>query len=301
MISPVTMDPKASTQLAVDDWARSGSYHAVGGHRIFAVDTGGQKPPLVLLHGYPTSSHDFHRVLPKLAEKFRVIVHDHLGFGLSDKPARYSYSLLEQTNQAIALWQALGVHRAHLVAHDYGTSIATELIARRNAGDEPLELMSLTLSNGSVHIELAKLRFIQKLLRNKLTGPIVARLSSKRIFRSNMRQLWGDPSKLGEDEVDVMWAILTRNQGKSRLHKITQYLRDRVRYWERWVGALKACDLPTHVLWGAEDPITGGDVARLHHDEIANSKLTLLDGVGHYPMLEAPDRWADALVGELPA
>jgi pimeloyl-ACP methyl ester carboxylesterase len=268
----------------------------VGGHRFFVVDTAGDKPPLVVLHGYPTSSHDYHLVLPKLAERYRVIIHDHLGFGLSDKPADYSYSLLEQTNQTVALWQTLGVRRAHLVAHDYGTSIATELMARRNQGDEPVAFASLTLSNGSVHIELAKLRFIQKLLRNRLTGPIVARLSSKRVFRSNMRKLWADPSKLGEEEISLMWALLTRNQGKHRLHKITQYLRDRVRYRDRWVGALKACDLPTHVLWGAEDPITGGDVARVHHGEIASSTLTLLDGVGHYPMLETPERWADALI-----
>jgi pimeloyl-ACP methyl ester carboxylesterase len=287
--------------MTVDDWAKKGSTHAVGGPRLFAVDTGGDKLPLVVLHGYPTSSHDYHRVLPKLAERHRVVVHDHLGFGLSDKPADYSYSLLEQTNQAVALWQALGVRRAHLVAHDYGTSIATELLARRNEGDEPVELVSLTLSNGSVHIELAKLRFIQKLLRNRLTGPIVARLSSQRVFGSSMRKLWADPSKLGDEEISLMWALLTRNQGKNRLPKITQYLRDRVRYWDRWVGALKASDLPTHVLWGAEDPITGGDVARVHHDEIENSTLTLLDGVGHYPMLESPDRWADALIGQLPA
>ena len=287
--------------MTLDDWARLGSYHSVGRHRFFVVDTGGDKPPLLVLHGYPTSSHDYHRVLPTLAERYRVIVHDHLGFGLSDKPAEYSYSLLEQTDQAVTLWRALGVRRAHLVAHDYGTSIATELMARRIEGDKSVEFASLTLSNGSVHIELAKLRFIQKLLRNRLTGPIVARLSSKRIFRANMRQLWADPSKLGDEEICLMWAFLTRDQGKKRLHKITQYLRDRVRYWDRWVGALKVCDIPTHVLWGAEDPITGGDVARVHHREIPNSTLTLLDGVGHYPMLESPDRWADALMRHLPA
>ena len=285
--------------MTVDVWARKGSFHEVGGHRFFVVDTAGDKPPLIVLHGYPTSSHDYHKVLPQLAGKFRVIIHDHLGFGLSDKPADYSYSLIEQTNHAIALWQALGVRRAHVFAHDYGTSIATELIARRNEGDEPIALSSLTLSNGSVHIELARLRFIQKLLRNKLTGPIVARLSSRRIFRSNMRQLWADPSGLDEQEIDLMWALLTRDRGKHRLHQITQYLRDRVRYWERWVGALKASDLPTHILWGAEDPITGGDVARVHHAEIPRSTLTLLDGVGHYPMLESPGRWADALLSQM--
>lgn len=298
------LDPRASARAAVGRWADAGAYYRARGHRVFAIDTGdtgGDRPALVILHGYPTSSHDYHRVLPRLSERHRVIVHDHLGFGLSDKPAAYSYSLMEQTEVALALWQALGVRRAHVVAHDYGTSVATELVARRNAGDEPIRLASLTLSNGSVHIELAKLRLIQKLLRSRLTGPLVARLSSERLFRANMRKLWADPSRLGDHELRVMWELLIRDHGKLRLHAITQYLRERVRYWDRWVGGLRAVTLPTHVLWGAEDPITGRDVARLHHDEIAGSTLTLLEGVGHYPMLEAPERWAEALLDRLPA
>lgn len=286
--------------MTVDDWARQGSFLSIAGRRMFVVDTGGDKPPLLVLHGYPTSSHDYRGVLPALAARHRVIVHDHLGFGLSDKPADYAYGLLAQTDQAVALWRSLGVRRAHVFAHDYGTSVATELVARRNAGDRTIELASLTLSNGSVHIELAKLRLIQKLLRNKVVGPIVARLSSERVFRANMRGLWGDPSRLDDAEVRLMWALLVRDGGKRRLHQITQYLRDRVRYWDRWVGALRATDLPTHILWGTEDPITGRAVAEVHHAEMPHSRLTLLDGVGHYPMLEAPERWTAALLSGLP-
>ncbi len=59
-------------KMKVDDWAKQGSLHTVGGHRFFVIDTGGDKPPLVVLHGYPTSSHDYHLVLPKLAERYRV-------------------------------------------------------------------------------------------------------------------------------------------------------------------------------------------------------------------------------------
>lgn len=282
--------------MNVEEWRAEGSYHTLEGRTLFVVDSGGDKEPLVILHGYPTSSHDFHRVLPALAREYRVIVHDHLGFGLSDKPLDYSYSLHEQADLALLLWRGLGVESARLVAHDYGTSVATEIIARRNVGFEPVSLASLTLCNGSVHIELARLRLIQKLLRNKSLGPLVARLSSKRVFRRNMRKLWWDPSKLKAEEIDVMWDLLTRSEGKRVLPRITQYLRDRVLFWHRWVGALTRSTLPTNILWGAEDPITGRNVAEVHHNEIPHSQLTLLDRLGHYPMLEDPDRWADALL-----
>jgi len=284
------------------EWHAMGESHTVDGRTVFVFDTaaddgaGADTSTLVVLHGYPTSSHDYHRVLPDLAAHYRVIVHDHLGFGLSEKPRDYSYALVEQADVALLLWQQLGVRSAHVFAHDYGTSVATELLARWNRGFRPVGLESITLCNGSVHIELARLRVIQKLLRNQTLGPLVARLSSQRVFNRNMRRLWHDPSTLPQADLDTMWELLTRDGGKAVLPKITQYLRDRVLYWHRWVGALQQSQLPLAFLWGAEDPITGRDVADVHHAEAPGSRLTVLDGVGHYPMLEAPRRWTDALL-----
>jgi pimeloyl-ACP methyl ester carboxylesterase len=291
--------------MNVEAWRTTGAFHTLHGRTLVVVDTdagdntNNAKTTLVLLHGYPTSSHDFSRVLPDLAAHYRVIVHDHLGFGLSDKPRDYSYSLHEQTDVALLLWQHLAVRSAHVFAHDYGTSVATELLARWNRGFRPVPLESITLCNGSVHIELARLRFIQKLLRNEAVGPLVARLSSQRVFNRNMRQLWHDPALLPQADLDTMWELLTRDGGKAVLPRITQYLRDRVLYWHRWVGALQQSQLPLNFLWGAEDPITGRDVAEVHHAEAPGSRLAVLDGVGHYPMLEAPDRWTDALLALL--
>jgi pimeloyl-ACP methyl ester carboxylesterase len=96
-----------------------------------------------------------------------------------------------------------------------------------------------------------------------------------------------------------MWELLIRDGGKRLLPRITQYLRDRELYWHRWVGALRESRLPLAFLWGAEDPITGRDVAEVHHAEAPGSRLTVLDGVGHYPMLEAPRRWTEALLALL--
>ena len=280
-----------------EDWQARGAHHEIAGHSVFAVDTGGDedRPTLVVLHGYPTSSHDYYRVLDDLAAEYRVIVHDHLGFGLSDKPKNYSYSLLEQADVALLLWQKLGVRSASVFSHDYGTSIATELLARWNRGFRPITLESMILCNGSVHIELAKLRFIQKLLRDRTLGPVVARLTSQPVFNRNMRRIWHDPSTLPQTDLDVMWQLLIRDGGRAVLPEITQYLRDRVQFWHRWIGALQHSQLPLGFLWGAEDPIVGGDIAKVHHDEAPGSELIILENVGHYPMLEAPERWTTSL------
>lgn len=183
-----------------------------------------------------------------------------------------------------------------MLAHDYGTSVATELLARWIRGFRPIDLASFTLCNGSIHIEKARLRLVQKLLLSRRLGPLTARLTNRAIFEVNMRRLWHDPSTLAQEDLDVMWQLLEHDGGKQVIPQITQYLRDRRTYWHRWVGALEATPLPTAFVWGTEDPIVGGDVARLHHEETPGSQLRLLEGVGHYPMLEAPQRWANAVL-----
>ena len=83
--------------MNAEDWQAKGAFYNLNGHSLFVIETdtdrtagAGDRPTLVLLHGYPTSSHDYYRVLDDLAIEYRVIVHDHLGFGLSDKPRDYS-------------------------------------------------------------------------------------------------------------------------------------------------------------------------------------------------------------------
>ena len=271
----------------------------VGEHELFCVDSGGDKPVLLILHGYPTSSHDYWRALPILAEHYRVIVHDHLGFGFSDKPRDYSYSLVDQADHAIMLWRDVGVTEADLVAHDYGTSIATELLARRNLGAGPIKLRSLTLCNGSMHIELANLRIMQRLLKAPLVGPVVARLASQRLFRRNMRKLFADPSFLDDEELDAMWTQLVAADGRAVLPAVTRYIDERYKFWHRWIRALRDTDLPVHIVWARQDPVAVEKMAHVLHNEIANSDLQLLDGVGHFPMIEAVERWCAAVLDAL--
>jgi pimeloyl-ACP methyl ester carboxylesterase len=288
-------------------WFDVGQLIEVNGRKIFVIDTEHDhtkenindtgKPVLVILHGYPTCSYDYYKALPYLTKYFRVIVHDHLGFGYSEKPKDYSYSLFEQADFALNLWQQLGIDQAHIVAHDYGTSVATEILARDNENKlKPFEINSLTLCNGSMHIELAQLRTIQKLLLNRFTGPIVARLSNKKTLARNLKNIYFDASKINQEEINSLWTMMTFNYGRSVLHKTTQYIQQRYTYWDRWIGALKTSELPMSIVWAKDDPVAVLKIAETIHDETKNSKLTLLDDLGHFPMLEDSNRWAQAII-----
>jgi len=207
----------------METWQAQGEFIDIDGRRIFVIDTKEiHKPTLCILHGYPTCVYDYWKALALLSEKYRVVMHDHLGFGLSDKPIDYEYQLIDQADLAFKLWKKLGIDSCHLLAHDYGTSIATEMIYRNNQNQTDITFTQITLCNGSMHIELSQLRPIQKLLKNKFFGPLVARLTNKAILKRNFKKIYSDATKLDDAEIDAIWAMILHNNGRRVLSKITR-------------------------------------------------------------------------------
>ncbi len=283
--------------MKAEQWKNSGSIQSVNGFEHFVYDSGSDKPVLVVLHGYPTCTYDYHKALPYLESQFRVVMHDHLGFGFSAKPRNYSYSLMEQTDQALMLWQQLGIKEATVLAHDYGTSVATELLARKQRFDQfAVEIKQLILCNGSMHVEMAQLRLIQKLLLNKLTGPWVARLSNRRTLARNLKNIYHNPDLISDEELDALWEMMNHAGGKNVLHKTTQYIKQRYTYWHRWIGALQNTTLPVKIVWAKNDPVAVQAMAQVLAAEINNSDLIELDNLGHFPMLEDPEVWSKAIL-----
>ncbi|MEE9408887.1 MAG: alpha/beta hydrolase [Polaribacter sp.] len=289
--------------MTSNDWKQKGEYISVFGRKLFVIDSNvianemkQSQETLVILHGYPTSSYDYYKVLPQLSKKYRVIIHDHLGFGFSDKPLDYSYSLIEQAEVALQLWKQLGLTKVTLLAHDYGTSVATEILARHNKQQIGLQIHKLILCNGSMHIELSKLRTIQKLLKSKLTGKWVAKLTNYPIFKKNLRNVYFDKTKATENELKEMWFQLEHNNGRKVIHLLSNYINERYFFWHRWIGALKETQIPTKIIWAKNDPVAVAAIAALLTTEIANNKLCWIDNCGHFPMLEKPDEWSELVL-----
>jgi pimeloyl-ACP methyl ester carboxylesterase len=274
-------------------WRDRGRFLRIGGRSIFVIDSGPRDANTILfLHGFPTSSHDYRHVLPTLAVEHRVLTLDFLGYGLSDKPTDYSYSLFEQAELVCMLTRLLGIHRLKLVAHDMGTSVATELLAKRERGLLPFEVDALVLMNGSIHIELCSLTSSQKLLRTRL-GPLFVKLSSRRSFGAQMRRISGKP--LSDSDLDDMWCLMQHKDGLARMPELIRYVDERYRYWDRWVGALTRLDVPALVLWGTADTVAVMAIGEKLASEIPDARLVRLEAIGHYLMLEEPTRTLGAL------
>ena len=280
----------AALSADLQAWRARGRLLTVRGMEVFCVDEGSGADTLLLLHGFPTSSHDWSRVWDAFAARRRVVALDLPGFGFSAKPASYSYSLLEQADVVELVLRELGVARAYVIAHDMGTSVATELLARRETGLLHFAIDRLVLMNGSVHAELARLTPGQKLLRRRRLGPLFARVASATIYRLQLRRILGRNEALSDQDLTDQFALIRHRNGHLRLPAIIGYYEERTRFRERWIGAVERLDLPALILWGRLDPVAVPTIAEALAAETPGAQLVWMDDLGHYPQLEDPRR-----------
>ena len=275
-------------------WEREGSYEVVGGHRIFVRARDGSEPLLLLLHGFPSSSFDFRTLLPRLGDN-AVLTLDFLGFGLSDKPRGGDYGLRAQADIVEEVHRRRFAGReVFIVAHDMGTSVATELLARDIDGAGKLSIAGVVLFNGSVVVERASLTPSQKILRSRL-GPLAARLASRRVFRQQFGSLFSPDHPLSDEEADDQWALICHNGGRTMGAELIAYIGERVRFAERWHGAVRDWPGNLSLVWGMLDPVATTAVLDALRELRPAAPVTELAELGHYPQLEDPDRIAAAV------
>ncbi len=278
----------------VEAWRDRGELESLGGLDCFVIDRPGDetRAPVLWLHGFPSSSLDWHRVIDRAGRR-RMLLIDLPGFGFSAKPrAGYSYSLVDQADRVLMMLIRRGIDRIALVAHDMGTSLACELLARREAGLLPVAIESLVLTNGSVYIDQARLTPSQKLLRSPLAR-FYTRVASWWLFHWQIGKITGPA--IPESELAAMWALMRCNDGINALLPTIGYIDERYRFYHRWTGPLERLDIPTLVLWGRRDPVAVAAIGQRLADAIPGARLTWLEKLGHFPMLEDPDSFANAI------
>jgi pimeloyl-ACP methyl ester carboxylesterase len=265
-------------------WKSSGQFFDWKGHSIFVQDTAApNKPILLLIHGFPTSSYDFHLLWPELAETHRLIAFDMLGYGYSAKPANWDYSIFQQADIAEALLKAKGIHTCQVLTHDVGDTVGQELIARDVDGQLSFKAEKVVLLNGGLFPETHRAILVQKLMLSPL-GFLFTRLMKKAKLRASLRSVCS-PS-LREEDIDAAWTLVAHNQGNLRMHKLIQYMRERRENRDRWVGALQNARMPLVLIDGVDDPISGEHMVQRFEELVPGHTVVRLQGLGHYPHLE---------------
>ncbi len=279
-------------------WRDDAQYFTANGARIAywtSKRPDDEKPWLLLIHGYPTSSWDWSGLWPGLKNRFNLAALDMLGFGLSDKPRAIRYAIADQADLQEALLAQLGVGEAHLFAHDYGDTVAQELLARDHEGILSFSIKSVCFLNGGLFPEQHRARPIQKLGLTPLGG-LIGLLMTRAKFRDTFDGIFGPNTKAPDAEIDAHWALINENGGRGVLHKLLRYIPERRAFRERWVGALKDTSVPLRLINGGADPVSGRHLYDYYRDQVPNADAALFDDIGHYPHTEAPERTLSAFL-----
>lgn len=275
-------------------WEKGGATIRLLGRRIFTrTAIVGDRKPLLLIHGYPTSSYDWHALWEPLAARYSLYALDMLGFGLSEKPPGLRYTIEHQADFCQALVAEHECGPVHVLAHDYGDTVAQELLAREREGR--MRLRSVTFLNGGLFPETHRPRLIQRLLAMPLLGPFIAHGTTFGRFESTMRSIAGRNPPSGEELRD-QWALIEREEGYVALAGLITYMKQRRVNRKRWVGALIETTVPRQLICGAMDPVSGAHLADRYSELVPNPDVTLLPYVGHYPQLEVPAAVLEAYV-----
>jgi len=269
-------------------WLASGRHLEIEGKRVFLYERGGGQS-ILMLHGFPTSGYDWRGVIDGLASTYRCVALDFPGYGLSDKPEAYSYSLFPQTDVVEAIARELSITEAHVVSHDVGTSVHTELLAREQEGRLPFRMLSSTFLNGSMLQEMATITPFQKLLAANQTLPQAIAISQNLTanYIDGLKSVMKRPESLSEDDIVVMNDLIAYQEGNRRLPALSLYMRERYVHRERWIGALKKTKR-IQFIWADGDPVANVDLGRALSKEVPQARYTELAGLGHFLLMEDP-------------
>jgi pimeloyl-ACP methyl ester carboxylesterase len=298
--------------FSLQQWQQSGQYFLYKDVEIFYQDSKyselgvaqnessdfGTRPTLLLIHGFPTASWDWFKVWPSLCQQFRVITLDMIGFGFSAKPVSFDYSIHNQADVFEALLAHLNIKQCHIVAHDYGDSVAQELLYRHahiQHASEGIDIQSATLLNGGLFPETHRPKFIQSLLNSPIGG-FVTKLITKKSVDSNMRSVFGKNSQPSERELEEMWELINFNDGKRVFHKLIGYMSERKYHRQKWLDALTNAVCPIQIINGSADPISGEHMVERYETLVSKKNIKRLTDIGHYPQMEAPKEVSSAII-----
>ncbi len=293
------MTTQPASGAAVAAWERLGEYRVLAGHRIFSVSAPPLRAealePLLVLHGFPTSSFDFHAVLDDLRAHRRVFLLDMLGYGLSDKPD-LAYTISLQADVVGAFTSEVGITSLALLMHDMGDTVGGELLARQIDGSWPVEVTRRVLTNGSIYIAMAQLSAGQQMLLGlpdeRLAGD---GLIDGAAVEMGVAATFSPRANVSDDELTALGQLVVHNDGHLMLPRLIRYIEDRRRHEARFTGAIEAHPSPLGVVWGHDDPIAVPTMVERLHRARPDATVSLLDDVGHYPMIESPERFVAAV------
>ena len=245
----------------------------------------GRGAPVLLVHGTPTWSFEWRRVVTALAGKHRVIAPDHLGYGLSDKPEGAPYTPSDHARRLIALVDVLDLRELTLVVHDFGVPIGLPVALER-----PDRVTRIVVLNGWMwsHEGEASVARIDRLVRSRFGRWLYLDYDvSPRVL---LPGALGDRRRLTRELHHHYLSPFARRQDRSALLAMAEALYGGNAHYQRlWSAREQLRGKLTDIVWGSADPAFGASYLSRWREAFPAAKVTELPGIGHFLAEEAPE------------
>ncbi|MEB3050334.1 alpha/beta hydrolase [Mycolicibacter sp. MYC123] len=269
-------------------------YATVAGRRLFYREAGSAgAPAIVLLHGFPASSHMFRDLIARLADDYRVIAPDHLGFGYSDMPpvTEFDYTFDNLTEFTQALLDQLGLDRYAIYVQDYGAPIGWRLALSR-----PGSISAIVTQNGNGYDEGFVEDFWKTVwdYQHEQTAETEAAIrTALDVDAVKWQYLTGAPdeSLVSPDTWTLDAALLSRPGNDEVQLKLFRDYATNAPMYPALHDYLRSSEVPVLAVWGDKDPIFGPEGARAFGRDAHDAEIHLLDG-GHFLLETAVDEVA---------
>ncbi len=263
----------------------------------FDVHSGGPAggAPVLLLHGFPQDHREFDLILPRLhAAGLRTYALDQRGYSPGARPAAVAdYRLEEPTADAIAVLDALGVDRAHVIGHDWGASVGWLLAAEHPDRVSTLTAVSVPHPRG---LGVALRNQPSQKLRFAYTGVFRSRAAERLLLGAGATALRRMMRPIGPRA--HLYATAMREPG--RLTGALNWYRALPGGEFGDVGRIGKVKVPTTYVWSDRDPVVGLTAALRTGDWVeADYQLVALKGIGHWVPEEAPRALADVALARI--
>ncbi|AWS41943.1 alpha/beta fold hydrolase [Streptosporangium sp. 'caverna'] len=273
----------------------------VAGQKVFYREAGpAEAPTVVLLHGFPTSSHMFRHLIPLLADRYHVIAPDHIGFGRSSMPSvkEFPYTFDALTDITAGLLGQLGVEKFAIYVQDYGAPIGWRLATR-----DPEQITAIITQNGNAYTDGFVDSFWNGLFAYAAapgpdTEPPVRGALSLDSTRWQYLNGVADPTLVSPDTWTHDQSLLDR-PGNDEIQ--LQLFRDyptNVDLYPALQEYFRTRQVPLLAVWGAGDEIFGPDGARAFQRDLPDAEIHLLD-TGHFALESHLDTIAGYIRGFL--
>jgi pimeloyl-ACP methyl ester carboxylesterase len=272
--------------------------HTVKGRQVFYREAGETNAKtILLLHGFPSSSHMFRDLIPLLAERFRVIAPDYIGFGYSEAPSAddFAYSFDALADHVEGLVEALSLKSYVVFMHDYGGSIGMRLFYRR-----PDSISGLVIQNANAYMvgvsEKAKDLFMPLWAKRDAASESAAR-GFLTADSTRFQYLHGaaDPARINPDAWSHDQALLDRpGTARYQLDLLENY-KTNVALYDAWHQLFRDRRPRTLIVWGENDPFFIPAGAQAYLADLPDAELIFLNA-GHFPLEEYSQETAVAIV-----